>query len=292
MKLQFVMLGSGAVRDNPRRGGPSQILNIDNQILMFDCGRSASTNLAQRGIGCESVDRLFLTHLHFDHIVDVPYLVFVGWIKERENRLQIYGPNGTKDFVAKIIRPPFQQDIESRLMHGKDGTLLDPEVYEVLQANQFLLADRYQISSAFMNHAGIPTLAYRIDVGDKRIVITGDGVPDEQFPEFCQGADLLSIECSGTSEFLSQQAWGSWHIEPASIARIASEAGIKAVIIKHLVIEDITGDREIGNSMAKQIQSHYGGEVIVKSNKSVGILFIVSKQSSLYVLFISISPII
>ena len=263
MKLQFVMLGSGAVRDNPRRGGPSQILNIDNQILMFDCGRSASTNLAQRGIGCESVDRLFLTHLHFDHIVDVPYLVFVGWIKERENRLQIYGPNGTKDFVAKIIRPPFQQDIESRLMHGKDGTLLDPEVYEVLQANQFLLADRYQISSAFMNHAGIPTLAYRIDVGDKRIVITGDGVPDAQFPEFCQGADLLSIECSGTSEFLSQQAWGSWHIEPASIARIASEAGIKAVIIKHLVIEDITGDREIGNSMAKQIQSHYGGEVIV-----------------------------
>ena len=263
MKLQFVMLGSGAVRDNPRRGGPSQILNIDNQILMFDCGRSASTNLAQRGIGCESVDRLFLTHLHFDHIVDVPYLVFVGWIKERENRLQIYGPNGTKDFVAKIIRPPFQQDIESRLMHGKDVTLLDPKVYEVLQANQFLLADRYQISSAFMNHAGIPTLAYRIDVGDKRIVITGDGVPDEQFPEFCQGADLLSIECSGTSEFLSQQAWGSWHIEPASIARIASEAGIKAVIIKHLVIEDITGDREIGNSMAKQIQSHYGGEVIV-----------------------------
>ena len=62
---------------------------------------------------------------------------------------------------------------------------------------------------------------------------------------------------------MSQQAWGSWHIEPESIARIASEAGIKAVIIKHLVIEDITGDREIGNSMAKQIQSHYGGEVIV-----------------------------
>lgn len=77
MKLQFVMLGSGAVRDNPHRGGPSQILNIDNEILMFDCGRSASTNLARTGIGCEAVDRLFLTHLHFDHIVDVPYLVFV-----------------------------------------------------------------------------------------------------------------------------------------------------------------------------------------------------------------------
>ena len=263
MKLQFVMLGSGAVRDNPHRGGPSQILNIDNEILMFDCGRSASTNLARTGIGCEAVDRLFLTHLHFDHIVDVPYLVFVGWIKKRKNRLQIYGPNGTKDFVTKIIRPPFQQDIESRLKHGKDITLLDPVVYEVHQASQFLLANRYQISSTFIDHAGIPTLAYRINVGNKRIVITGDGIPDEKFPEFCHGADLLSIECSGTSEFLDQQAWGSWHIGPADIAQIASEAGIKIVIIKHLVIEDMTGDRTIGNSMAKQIQSHYSGEVIV-----------------------------
>ena len=125
------------------------------------------------------------------------------------------------------------------------------------------LANRYQISSTFIDHAGIPTLAYRINVGNKRIVITGDGIPDEKFPEFCHGADLLSIECSGTSEFLDQQAWGSWHIGPADIAQIASEAGIKIVIIKHLVIEDITGDRTIGNSMAKQIQSHYSGEVIV-----------------------------
>jgi len=40
MDITFTMLGSGAVRNNQRRGGPAQVLKIDNRVLMFDCGRS------------------------------------------------------------------------------------------------------------------------------------------------------------------------------------------------------------------------------------------------------------
>ena len=129
--MRYIMLGSGAVRDNPNRGGPSQLLQIGNENWMFDCGRSACTNLARAGVNCENVDRLFLTHLHFDHIVDVPYLVFVGWVKVRKKPLQIYGPVGTKHFVSHVIRPPFEQDIQSRIGHGKDDSVLDPEVIEI-----------------------------------------------------------------------------------------------------------------------------------------------------------------
>ncbi|MDA0745558.1 MAG: MBL fold metallo-hydrolase [bacterium] len=269
MGLQYVMLGSGAVRDNPRRGGPAQILKVGDEILMFDCGRSASTNLARAGVGCETVDRLFLTHLHFDHIVDVAYLVYVGWVKVRKNRLKIYGPVGTKHFVEHLIRPPFQQDIESRLHHGKDLEPLDPEVIEVEGEGVFLEEDGYQISVTFTDHGFIPTLVYRVDTKDHRVVITGDGTPDENFTTFCKGADLLSIECSGTPEFLATQPWGTWHITPADIARIATEAGVKRVMIKHLVIEDITGDRTTPYLMAEQIREGYSGEVMVAEDGMV-----------------------
>jgi ribonuclease BN (tRNA processing enzyme) len=109
----------------------------------------------------------------------------------------------------------------------------------------------------------MPTLAYRIDAGDRRIVVTGDGVPDAQFPGFCKGADLLAVECSGTAEFLAEQPWGSWHVTPPDIARLASEAEVRRVMIKHLVMEDITGDRTAPYRMADQIREGYGGEVIV-----------------------------
>ena len=261
--MQFMMLGSGAVRDNPRRAGPSQALQVGDETWLFDCGRSASTNLARAGIGCETVDRLFLTHLHFDHLVDFPYLVYVGWVKERRSKLEVFGPQGTRDFVERIIRPPFEQDIESRLGHGKDIEPLDPNVQEVEVEGEFLSAGDVQVSATFAKHAGMPTIIYRVDCGGRRVVITGDGVPGDGFIEYCKDADLLAIECSGTAEFLKEQAWGAWHITPPEIARIATEAGVRRVMIKHLVMEDITGDRAAPHRMADQIREGYQGEVIV-----------------------------
>ena len=261
--MRFVMLGSGAVRDNPRRGGPSQVLHVGNEVLLFDCGRSAGTNLARAGTGCEAVDRLFLTHLHFDHVVDLPYLVFVGWVKGRRRPLQVYGPEGTAEFVSRIIRPPFEQDIRSRLGHGKDIAGLDPEVVEVKEEGVFLEEDGYRVAATFVDHGGIPTLVYRVDAGGRRVVITGDGRPDGHFCEFSRGADLLAIECSGTAEFLAEQPWGGWHLTPSDVARIALEADVKRVMIKHLVMEDITGDRTAAQQMADQVREGYDGEVIV-----------------------------
>ena len=86
--MRFTLLGSGAVRNNPRRAGPSQIVHVGEQRLLFDCGRGACLRLAQEDEKVEEIDRLFLTHLHFDHIVDVPYFVFVGWNNSRQNQHQ------------------------------------------------------------------------------------------------------------------------------------------------------------------------------------------------------------
>lgn len=264
MDMSFVMLGSGAVRNNQRRGGPAQVLKIDNRVLMFDCGRYSCTNLARVGIKVETVDRLFLTHLHFDHIINVPYFVLLGWNNGRKNQLRIFGPEGTRQFVTRSIRPPFEQDISTRLGHGKDPFGLDPEVVEIREEGEFFAEEAYSISALFVKHAGdMPTFTYRVDAGDRRVVITGDGLPDPRLTEFCRDADLLVSECSGTREFLAQYPWGSWHTTPETLASMASEAGVKRVMMKHFVIEDITGDLTAANRMADQIRQAYDGEVIV-----------------------------
>ena len=121
----------------------------------------------------------------------------------------------------------------------------------------------------FTDHGNIPTLTYRVEAGDHSVIITGDGTPDEDFPAFCKGADLLAIECSGTPEFLETQPWGAWHITPADIADIARKAEVRRVMIKHLVIEDISGDRTSPYQMAEQIRDVYGGEVLVAEDGMV-----------------------
>jgi ribonuclease Z len=264
MDIRFVMLGSGAVRNNPRRGGPAQILKIDHRVLMFDCGRYSATNLGKAGVCVEAVDRLFLTHLHFDHICNVPYFVLLGWNNGRKNRLCVFGPEGTEQFISRSIQPPFQQDISTRLGHGKDPFGLDPEVMEILDEGDFWEEGGCSVSAISVKHAGhMPSLVYRVDVGGRRIVVTGDGLPSPKLTQFCRDADLLVSECSGTPEFLAQYPWGAWHTTPVTLAAMASEAGVKRVMTKHFVMEDITGDLSVAQRMADQIRQTYQGEVIV-----------------------------
>ena len=265
--MKFTLLGSGAVRNNPRRAGPSQVLTLaDNDaapVWMFDCGRAACLRLAQQGIAAETVDRLFLTHLHFDHVVDVPYFVYVGWNNSRQNSLRIYGPVGTAHFVRHLIRPPFQDDIASRLGHGKSEFGLDPEVIEIPAAGHVVEESGCTVSATFTGHGGITTLCYRVEDGTRRVVISGDGLPGEDFEDFARDADLMVYECSGTAEFLAQQPWGTWHITPEALGQLATRCGVKRLMIKHLVIEDITGDLHAVHDMGERIRTQFSGEVMV-----------------------------
>lgn len=267
--MRFTLLGSGAVRNNPRRAGPSQILQFDGTTWMFDCGRSACTRLAQQPVDAESVDRLFLTHLHFDHVVDVPYFVYVGWNNSRSNPLRIYGPVGTRHFIEHLIRPPFKDDIASRLGHGKSEFGLDPEVIEIEGEGEFLQEDGATVSAVFTDHGGITTLCYRVDRDDRRVVISGDGLPQQGFVDFARGANLLAYECSGTAEFLAQQPWGTWHITPEALGDLATRCQVDRVLIKHLVIEDITRDLTAVDDMGNRIRQHFSGPVIVGTDGDV-----------------------
>lgn len=261
--MRFTLLGSGAVRNNPRRAGPSQIVQVGSRTLLFDCGRAACLRLAQHEENVEDIDRLFLTHLHFDHIVDVPYFVFAGWNNSRQQPLRITGPRGTTQFIERLIRPPFEQDIDSRLGHGKFEFGLDPETVDIDARGLFYDEDGIRIYAAFTDHSKMPTIAYKVEAEGQRIVISGDGLPQDDFIDFAAGADLLVYECSGTQEFLDQQPWGTWHIIPEALAELATRCGAKRLMIKHLVIEDITGDLTAVEKMGETIRQGFDGEVLV-----------------------------
>lgn len=261
MAMRVVLLGSGAVRPVPGRDGPAQVAVVDGEPLLFDCGRGAVTNLRRAGIPPETVNRAFLTHLHFDHVSDLPYLVLVTWVIGREAELEVYGPPGTKQFVDLSVRAAYHDDILSRFGHGRTPFGLDARVIEIDDAGLVVSSETYQVTAIEVQHGNMANLGYRVEAGGKAVVVLGDVDRRQDLTEFVSGADVLLCECSGTRDFLEHPSrpWGAWHMTPEDVARLAGRAGVKTVVLKHFVIEDESAIARMGEA----VREGFAGEVIV-----------------------------
>lgn len=261
---QVMIIGSGAVRAHPERGGTCQVVRIAGRNLLFDCGRCAVHNMSRFGIPVESIDEIYLSHLHFDHVCDLPMFMLLSWNNGRSRKLPIYGPKGTENFMEYGVREAYADDIRSRLMQGKNPEFLDWNVFEIREEGILREFSGVSITTLQTKHGGLDNHSFRIDSGDTRIVITSDTEPDPRLIEFCTGADLLIIECSGTKAFYETQSWGGWHMAPEDVGQLAREANVSRVVLKHLVIESFSEDPEISERMAETVRSiHTTGEVMV-----------------------------
>jgi ribonuclease Z len=81
--------------------------------LLFDCGGGATQRIEQRKIPFAEVDALFLTHLHFDHVIGIRVLWLTGWLRRRKVPLRVWGPIGTKEMMSHLEKA-YQFDIHVR----------------------------------------------------------------------------------------------------------------------------------------------------------------------------------
>jgi len=262
-EVELVLLGSGAVRVNRNRRGPAQVVRVGQRAMLLDCGRCAAHGLVACGFAVEAIPTVFVTHLHFDHICDLPHIVLLGWNNGRDRPLHIYGPDGLADFMEHGLRRAYEHDIRSRLAHGKDPTGLEFRVVEIRRDGPFLSEADWVVSALATPHAGLANLNYRLDAAGRSIVITSDTEPAETLVAFCRDVDLLVCECSGTAAFLGARPWGAWHMSPDDVGRLAAAARAKTVVLKHLVIEDWVSDPGIAETMAQEVRSRCDAEVIV-----------------------------
>lgn len=78
--LRVVLLGSGmGPRVNLQQFGASTLVEAGGVRLLFDCGRGATMRLTQVGVPIGTISRVFLTHLHSDHVIQLPDLLLTGW---------------------------------------------------------------------------------------------------------------------------------------------------------------------------------------------------------------------
>ena len=113
--LRVVLLGTAVgPRVDLEQFGASTLIEAGNVRLLFDCGRGATFRLVQVGVPIGAISRLFLTHLHSDHVIQIPDLLLTGWVGgTRTIPLEVWGPTGTRDMMIHM-QEAFVFDIHMR----------------------------------------------------------------------------------------------------------------------------------------------------------------------------------
>jgi len=252
--MKVVIIGSGASWPDSERASPSQALVMGKEALLFDCGPGSGLNMMRAGINPATISRILLTHLHIDHSLEFPSLVFSGYLVGRKGKVQLYGPQGTVAFCKTLFDKVYPSAPEIVRRIRKDGWNVAPN--EVSQGLVFE-SKGFRVVSASVEH-GIPAVAYRIETDEGVVVISGDTRPCRSLIQLAQGADLLVHECSFPDD-MSEIARVTNHSTPSEVGDVASKAAVKGVVLTHLFPHWSGREKE----MTKSVGSKFGGKVII-----------------------------
>ncbi len=201
-KTQIVLLGTGNPGPDPDRSGPATAIVVNGTAYLIDFGpgvvRRASAAFLEKGIKPLEPTKLrvvFATHLHSDHTVGYPDLIFTPWTVGRRVPLEVYGPRGIKAMTEHILEA-YRVDIETRT--NADGNQRGfPEGHKV-NAHEITAGVVYKDSNvtvtAFPTKHAMESYGYRFDTPDRSIVISGDTNPTQETIDACRGCDVLFMK--------------------------------------------------------------------------------------------------
>jgi ribonuclease BN (tRNA processing enzyme) len=293
---QVVVLGTGTPLADPERSGPAVAVVVNGAAYLVDCGPGVVRRAAaaeKNGIKALAVDKLkivFITHLHSDHTLGYPDLIFSPWILDRHEPLEAYGPRGLKKMTAHIEKA-WAEDVRLRLrgLEEANATGYKVNVHEIDLRGRGVPAtaggapalrsglqvvyqdDNVTVSAFPVKHGSWKyAFGYRFDTKDRRIVISGDTAPTEEVVRACDGCDVLLHEVFNPKrkkivESKQKQAYfASFHTSPAELGDIATRARPKLLVLYHQVMGETTEE-----NLVEQVRQHYAGKFV--SAKDLGV---------------------
>ena len=217
--IKVTLLGSGGgPRVDVRRYGISILVEAAGQKLLFDCGRGATLRAVEAGIRPIDLDKVFLTHLHSDHIISIPDLLLTPWAEGRKTPFQVWGPPGTRSMMDKLLEA-FAFDIHIR---GDVDEKFPKEGIRVIstEVGEGTVYDKagVKVAAFVVDHGPVkPAFGYRVDFGGHSVVMSGDTRMSENLIRHSQGIDVLFHEVGTGVATLIQQG-----ISPEQAANIVA----------------------------------------------------------------------
>jgi len=273
-RTRLILLGTkGGPRPVGTRHAPAQVILVDNEAYVIDCGNGVAWQMTAAKVPLARLRHVFITHHHSDHNADYGNLLLLSWASGMQHRVDTWGPPPLSE-MTRLYFEMNRVDIEGRIadVGWKDlRTLVVP--HDVAGPGPVMQDDRIRVTAALVNHPPIvPSFAYRFDGPDRSIVISGDTTPSDNLVELARGADVLvheAINLDGLERLVANtpnpaksraHQLGS-HTPVAEAGKIATRAGVKTLVLSHLVPGD---DPLITDRMwIDEARKTFAGEVIL-----------------------------
>ena len=250
-----IVLGTGTPNADPDRSGPAVAVVRGSSAYLVDAGagivrRAAAA--ARNGTAALAVKRLrivFLTHLHSDHALGLPDLIFTPWVLERTEPLEVYGPPGTKAMVKHLLAA-YNEDIRDRIdgLEPANTTGYKVNVHEIKPG--VVYRDGNVVVRAFAEAHGDWKYAfgYRFETADRTVVISGDTHASDAVVMACNGCDVLVHEVYSAERFKTRPPeWRVYHARAhtstTELAALATRAKPKLLVLYHQLFWGTTDDR-------------------------------------------------
>jgi ribonuclease Z len=196
--LKVILLGTGVGPPvNLQQYGVSTLVEAGGQRLLFDCGRGATLRLAQAGVPIGSISRVFLTHLHSDHVIQLPDLMLVGWaVGRRAVPLSVWGPAGTRHMMDHM-QQAFAFDIHMRRDVDERFPAAGIEVasHDIKEEGVVFHENGLKVTAFRVDHGVVePAFGYRVDYGGRSVALSGDTRFSENLIRHARGVDVLIHE--------------------------------------------------------------------------------------------------
>lgn len=238
--MRVVILGAGTAIP-ARASSPAGIyLQVAREHVLLDAGPGTAQRLRAIGVSIFEVDRMFLTHYHLDHCLDLASILFALRIPDpsRHKPLYVYGPPGLKRLYRRL--------------NGAFNGWLAPRSYPLILKElkeKTLRLPGFTVSTRWMNHS-TTALGYRIEAGSKRFAYSGDTDFCDAIVELGRQTHLLILECS-----MPDARKVAGHLTPSECGRIAEAAGCRHLVLTHFypVFK--------GTDIRKRVRRHFRGRL-------------------------------
>ena len=275
MSTQIVMLGTGTPRPDPGRSGPATAIIVNDVPYLIDFGagviRRATAayekGVAALGYGGINIRTVFLTHMHSDHTIGYPDLIFTPWVMGRREPLAVYGPEGIGAMTGHVLKA-WQVDIDGRTggLNQHNTTGYKVNTHEI--APGVVYRDGNVTVTAFpaRHEEMVNSFSYRFDTPDRAIVISGDTAPTQALLDNSRGCDVLIHEAYSVEEVRdvtrpTPEFRRRHHTSSVELAEIANavKPGLLVTYHRTHAKENTPAEKDV---LVEEIRQAYKGKVV------------------------------
>ena len=273
-RTRIIMLGTGTPNAEVDRVSSGIVIEVDNHPYLIDCGHGIVQRVVEahhKGIiswDTTNLTRLFITHLHADHTVGLPDLMFTPWIHNRIEKIQAYGPAELESMVSHLLLAFAENIREHTTVHPStdDGYKID--VHEVEEGKCYA-DERVAVYALRADHGRLTAYSYKFVTVDRTIVISGDTKPVPGFIKWAKGCDVLIHEVYSSQQFKGiPSEWKTYHssvhTSTDELASLANEIQPEILVLCHQLFWGLTPDE-----LVAEITVNYSGAVVSANDFNV-----------------------